>query len=222
MEHDSIDYLDHLTFDEVLSQATKRWEESRKSRNEMIGEDRAEQELAFRAKMISVKSEKIGKSEKFFWITVNPKVGVKLQDLVKCVSRAYRKKWIQSYAYVYETTKNDHIHSHGLVKANYELARARKEFCNSFDGICDTHNVHCFKFVVLTEEQAREKFKYMLGQKKQSKIEDVEKTKIWRQEENLKKMYLSEGSPILLEPSEKETVPVWEFAIPCDSAPLST
>lgn len=202
MEHDTVDHLDEMSFDEILSKAAIRWAEMRKNRNEIIGEDRAEQELAFREKIVSEKSEKLGKSEKYFWITVNPRLNVTLPQLIRTVQKAYKKKWIQNYAYVYETTKNNHNHSHGLVKATYESARARKEFANSFKDICDVHNVHCFKFVVLTEEQALEKYNYMLGKKKLSKLEDVDLTKKWREENLLKDIYYSEGPLILLGPSE--------------------
>lgn len=153
------------------------------------------------------KSEKIGKSEKFFWITVNPRLEVDLPTLVKTVQKAYKKKWAQNYAYVFETTRNNHIHSHGLVKANYEAARARKEFVNSFKDICDITNVHCFKFVILDEAKAKQKLEYMFGNKKDSKKEDVELTIAWRKENHLEDIYLGEGPLILLDPRNQDSSP---------------
>lgn len=201
---------------QVISESAKKWAENRKSQNQTIGEDRAEQEVAFRDAIISQKSEKIGKSEKFFWVTVNPRKDVELPKLITTVSKMYKKKWIQNYFYVYETTKNNHNHSHGLIKAKYESARARKELGNSVKDICDISNVHCFKFVELTEEKAKQKLLYMLGQKKTQKLDDVQLTQEWREKEHLKPYYSSEVPPILLEPREKETsqvdnIPEWEF-----------
>lgn len=196
-----------FNYDEVISYRAKDWAESRKIKNETIGEDRAQQELAFRDYLVSEKSEKIGKSEKFFWITVNPRLEVDLPTLVKTVQKAYKKKWAQNHAYVFETTRNNHIHSHGLVKANYEAARARKEFANSFKDICDITNVHCFKFVILDEAKAKQKLEYMFGNKKDSKKEDVELTIAWRKENHLEDIYLSEGPLILLDPRNQDSPP---------------
>lgn len=191
--------------DEVISQRAKEWAETEKNKNQNIGESRAQQELAFRDYIMAEKSEKIGKSEKFFWITVNPRLEVDLPTLVKTVQKAYKKKWAQNYAYVFETTRNNHIHSHGLVKANYEAARARKEFANSFKDICDITNVHCFKFVILDEAKAKQKLEYMFGNKKDSKKEDVELTIAWRKENHLEDIYLGEGPLILLDPRNEDS-----------------
>lgn len=196
-----------FNYDEVISYRAKEWAESRKIKNETIGEDRAQQELAFRDYLVSEKSEKIGNSEKFFWITVNPRLEVDLPTLVKTVQKAYKKKWAQNHAYVFETTRNNHIHSHGLVKANYEAARARKEFANSFKDICDITNVHCFKFVILDEAKAKQKLEYMFGNKKDSKKEDVELTIAWRKENHLEDIYLNEGPLILLDPRNEDSSP---------------
>lgn len=192
MELDTIDHLDNMTFDQVLSQAAKTWAENRKNQNHLIGEDRAQQELAFRDAIISEKSEKIGKSEKYLWITVNPRNTTTLLELIKCQQKMVGKKWIQSYAYVYETTENNHIHTHTLIKAKYEASRARKELGNSVKDICDISNVHCFKFVILDEDKAKEKLQYMLGKKKQKKLTGVEITRQWRNQEKLKEIYHSE------------------------------
>lgn len=201
-----IDWLTPLDFDIIdgwISEAAAKWAEKEKEKNQAIGEARAEQELAFRDAIVSKKSEKIGKSEKFFWITVNPKKEVKLPQLMKAIEKMYSKKWISCYAYVYENTAGGHIHSHGLIKATYESARARKELGNSVKDICDISNVHCFKFVELDEEKAIQKMQYMLGKKKPKKLSDVELTKKWREENHLKEIYSSEVPPILLEPREQ-------------------
>lgn len=192
--------------DEVISLRAKEWAESRKIKNETIGEDRAQQELAFRDYLVSEKSEKKGKSEKFFWVTINPKPGVELPTIIRSVSKMYKKKWIDCYAYVYENTEKGHIHSHGLIKCKYESARARKELCNSVKDICDVHNVHCFKFVILDKEKAYQKMVYMCGQKKSEKMANVKLTEEWREKEMIKPIYTSDELPILLVRPEEETL----------------
>lgn len=194
--------LDHEIFGKFISDIVERWSENHKNELQQIGEDRAVTELSFRDAIISQKSEKIGKSEKYFWVTVNPIKGTSLQSIVTQTRKMYSKKWIESYAYVYETTKDNHIHTHGLIKANYEAARARKELANSVAKICNTANTHCFKFVILDRQKAVQKMSYILGQKQSKKLENVELTKKWREEEMLKEMYESEERPILLVPRE--------------------
>lgn len=178
--------------DNLIITRAAEWAEKEKFQNQTIGEARAQQELAFRDAIVSEKSEKKGKSEKFFWITVNPKKDVELPALIKCQQKMIKKKWIENYAYVYETTTNNHIHTHTLIKANYEAARARKELGNSVKDICNVANVACFKFVILNLEEAKQKFAYMLGKKKPGKMESVELTKKWRKDNMLKEIYSSE------------------------------
>lgn len=192
MEYETLDHLDDMTFDEVLSRAVAAWEESRKNRNQLMAEDRAEQESIFRDVITSKKSEKTGKSEKFFWITINPKEDITLPQLIKVQQKMIKKKWIQTYAYVYETTVNKHIHTHTLLRSDYEPARARKEIANTIKDICNVAIPACFKFVIVDEDQAREKLAYMLGKKKKGKMESVELTKKWREENLLKEIYSSE------------------------------
>ena len=71
-------------------------------------------------------------------------------------------------------------------------ARARKEIANTAKQICDVSNVAIYKFVILNEDQAREKIHYMLGKKKVKKLHNVKITEEWRKKENLKQIYSSE------------------------------
>lgn len=189
--------------DHIITEATKRWAESEKNRNQSIGESRAEQELAFREFLTTVKTEKLGKSEKFLWITVNPKKGIDLATFMLAIKKAYSKKWMDRWAYIFENTANDHIHSHGLVRTTYEFSRAKKEIGNSIKHLCDITNPHCYKVVAVSEEVAQEKMLYMLGKKKLAKLADVELTRKWREENNISEIYTSEVAPILLATSGK-------------------
>lgn len=197
---DNSDFLYHH-----FREAARAWSENENFKNQSIGEARAIQELAFRDAVVSEKSKKIGKSEKYFWITVNPAKGTELPHFEKLIKKMYSKKWISSYAYVFENTSNDHMHSHGLIKATYEAARARKELSNSVSSVCMINNTSCFKFVQVTEEVAKEKLSYMLGQKKPKKLNDVEFTKQWRLDKNLQPIYHS-PSPLILLDSVQDNV----------------
>lgn len=197
--------FDFEIFQEIAMKAAEAWSENRKSELETIGEDRAVTELAFRDAIVSEKSEKIGKSEKYFWVTVNPKNGTKLTDIIRATQKMYSKKWIEQYAYVYENTPQGHIHTHGLIKASYEASRARKELGNTVKSFCNIANTHCFKFVVLDAEKATQKMSYILGQKQSKKLDNVNFTIEWRKEEMLKEVYENEERPILLVPRERET-----------------
>lgn len=195
--------LDLDLLEEYWQECAERWAESENSKNQSIGEARCVQELAFRAAMDSEKSEKTGKPEKWIWITINPKPEVKLPEFVRTISKMYNKSWIDQYAYVYETTENNHFHSHGLIKTFYEPARARKELANTVKNITTITNHHCFKFVILDQTKAAQKMSYMLGSKKQSKMAGVKLTHQWRKDEMLKEIYENEERPILLVPREK-------------------
>lgn len=205
MDDIDINGLDYEILSEWLSDQAKRWAENRKFELESIGEDRAVTELAFRDAIVSEKSEKVGKSEKWFWVTVNPVKGTSLAKIVRAVSKMYQKKWIEQYAYVFENTPDGHIHSHGLIKAKYEAARARKELSNSVKDICNIVIPNCFKFVILDSEKAKQKMSYILGHKQSKKMDNVEFTQKWRKEEMLKEIYENEERPILLVPRERET-----------------
>jgi len=191
--------LNYEHLDNYINAAAKQWAETEKTNNQYIGASRADQELAFRDAIVSQKSESIGKIVKYFWVTVNPQKDTPLPQLITTIHKMYKKKWIENAAYVFETTSGSHNHSHGLIKANYEAARARKELASTVSKICNVTNQHCFKFVILNEEQAREKMDYMLGKKKTSKMADVALTNEWRKEHSLKEMYSSESPLILLD-----------------------
>lgn len=199
------DQTDTTWFDQVLTDAANKWAESEESRAEHFGELRAVGELAFRDKLLSEKSEKSGKSEKFFWVTVNPKPGILLPVLKASVEKMVSKKWIERYAYVYEISESGHEHAHALIKGPCEPARARKELSSSCNKICNTTIPACFKFVVIDEALAREKLDYMLGKKKKKKLKGVELTKTWREDNNLQEIYCNEGLPILLDPRESDS-----------------
>lgn len=216
MSYDWDTWLEPQEWDKILTEgfdqtyedfqtAAQLWAESENIKNHSIGEARAVQELAFRDAIISVKSEKVGKSERFFWITVNPRPGTTLPELMKVQEKMISKKWIQSYAYVYENTDKGHIHTHTLIKAEYEPARARKELASTAKAICDVANVHIFKFVILDIEAAKQKLDYMLGKKQPKKLDNVELTKQWRKDNDLKEIYFfnNEGLNILLDPRKQ-------------------
>lgn len=172
----------------------------KKIENQTIGRSRAYQELAFRDFIASENRKNAENSgNKLFWITINPKPGISLETLKKNTLKMYSKKWIKGYMYVYETTSNGHNHTHGLIVADYEISRARKELASTASSICDISNVHCFKFVVLDDPNvAQQKMNYMMGLKQSKKEENVSITKQWRKQNNLAELYESATSPLIL------------------------
>lgn len=172
--------------------------ESEKTKNQTRGRALAEIELSRREFLDSGKSENSGKSEKFLWVTVNPKPETNLDVFVKTIHKMYSKKWISNSAYIFETTENGHFHSHGIIKCNYEFARAKKELANTVSNMCMVSNTHCLKIVLITEDVAIQKFNYMNGKKTQKKIKHVEISKTWRSTNKLQEIYFSNAPLTLL------------------------
>lgn len=184
-----IETHDDPYFKNLLSDLIKQEENRKKIQNERTGIDLAHIELARRQELQTVKSEKSGKSVKYLWITVNPKPQTPLPALIKSIHKMYSKKWIQGSAYVFETTNKEHNHSHGLIKCQYEYARAIKELKSTVEKICDTNNSHCFNVALVSEEIARQKYQYLKGLKQEKKQENVNLTINWRQENKIKPLY---------------------------------
>lgn len=214
-------FLDYIierhaeSYDRIISEEAKKWSESRKLKNQLIGKDRAQQEISFREEIISEKSEKLGNTGKFFWITVNPVKDTPFQKLKSKIELMVKHKWIEAYTYVYENTENNHIHSHVLLKADYEPARVHKECARSVATICNTANTSCFKFVILDLELAKQKYSYMMGIKTSKKEKSMEICKKWREDNNIKPYYQSE-SLILLDSGKVLSTPDSPSPIPDD------
>lgn len=137
----------------------------------------------------------------YIWITVNPRDGITLQELMKAIHKMYKKIWIDTCVYVFEIGQNGRHHSHGLIKVkpnSIKRTKCKELLANSVKHITTINNDHCFCYRDITEVQAREKLSYMQGLKVDEKQDAVHETDLWRLENNLENMY--GDSPILLIP----------------------
>lgn len=188
--------------DKFIFELVEAHAETEKLANRSRGWNAGESELSRRNFLDSQKEEKMGKGEKYFWITVNCKPDVDLSVFVETIHKMYSKKWIENFFYVFEIGgENQNKHCHGLIKATYQLSRAKKELGNSVKDLCNINISSCFYFAcVKTEDVALEKISYMLGQKCQDKVPHFEESKIWRAENNLNEFYA--GGSYLVSPPE--------------------
>lgn len=127
----------------------------------------------------------------YVWVTVNPRDGVTVDELMKKVHKMYKKVWIQKCAYVFEIGKNGRHHSHGLIKVRegFRNDKTKSLLANSVKDITDIKNDHCFCVRFIDEEAAKEKLRYMMGEKADEKQDAVIETQIWRSEFDIQNMY---------------------------------
>ena len=126
-------------------------------------------------------------------ITINPYPTITLDELVKYVNKFKKRKFIDSYLYVYEVRKEDYsgLHCHMLVKYNckpYDLKRNSK---STFKNVCDESNPCILNFKFIEEDILQSKIEYLSGNKKDEKQPGVIATRQYRVENGLQKIYES-------------------------------
>jgi len=159
------------------------------------GRAQGQRELARREHLTNEKSEKLGKTAKIYWITVNPKHDITTEEMTKSIHKMYSKKWVKNSYYIFEVSEKKHQHSHGIIVSDYEYKRAIKELASSVKGICDTDNGRCFQVRVIDSSNAQQKMDYMVGKKATNKLEGVRLSKLWREENLIADYY---GNPHIL------------------------
>lgn len=179
------------------------------------GEMQAYQAIAFEQKydeekkIMKQKSKKNPDEPYAIWLTVNPQKDVKFSDFQKKIEKLHSKPWIKSYIYVFEATQTDnkndgvHFHAHTLIVPNeeykYQSKRIRTELSSTVKSVCNTSIENCFKLVFLTDKELiKQKIKYMMGDKQESKTEALEFTRQFRDENKLNNYYSSSASLFLL------------------------
>lgn len=135
----------------------------------------------------------------YAWITVNPKPDVNLEDFTKIIHKMYSKKWITGSLYIFEIGgKNQHQHSHGVIKFNYRKDKVLKELKNTVKNICNVDSNNCFCLRFLNDEKhVLQKIEYMQGQKTEDKMDAVDASQQWRSDNELAEYY---GDPTLVTP----------------------
>lgn len=121
-----------------------------------------------------------GKKESIFWITINPKSDVKLNEFLIKLKKASTKAWIDQFYYnieqrgetIEEAGKG--LHSHFLIKAKTykKISHARDEFYNTFKNMVGNPKHVDVKSYPLSMMQ--DKLDYLQGKKwddeKQTKV----------------------------------------------------
>lgn len=118
-----------------------------------------------------------GNDNKFpcYWITISPPPTCPFVTFKKVVEKAFSKKWIDSYIYVYEQRgiTPDEIgmkpHIHALLwKTNKRFSHMLREFKSTFSCIIDMEHEYLdnfFQFTGCSENDIPKRIKYMLGTK---------------------------------------------------------
>lgn len=153
--------------------------------------------------------EEIGKNDNtsYFWITINPKNGITIKELVKEVERYVKRTFIKSYIYVYEQRASQEnekkigegLHCHLLIErdmsANVSPYDIQKRTRVAFKNICDSQNKSILHFKQMPEEFIIDKFNYItnknLDEEHKDKEQKQEYDKIWRENNELKEFYAS-------------------------------
>lgn len=123
----------------------------------------------------------------YAFITINPYDVITLDELQKYVNKYKKRKFIDSYYYVYEVRKKDHtgLHCHMLIKYNCKPYDLKRNTQNTFKNVCDDSNPCVLNIKYIEQDILQSKITYMNGDKKESKKEGVLATKEYRIENGL-------------------------------------
>ena len=99
-------------------------------------------------------------------ITVRPKSETTFPKFYKLVNKAFSKKWITRYIYVYEQKGKEkenigdgfHIHALVDIPKDKPFSDVYREFRNTFKSVCAPPGIH---FYPLIEDYRNDKLEYM-------------------------------------------------------------
>lgn len=145
------------------------------------------------AELLSQASSSVVTKPPFMLVTINIRPGVTFEELDKKVQKFTRKKTVPRYFYVYEVRGPDDagIHCHALVQyagRPYDFRRSTK---NTFKTVCDVNNPQILNFKFVDSEHLGSKIDYLMGEKKDSKLDGVEHSKNFRAKYSLEPFYES-------------------------------
>lgn len=132
----------------------------------------------------------------YWFVTVNPHPDTELKQLMKCVDKVLKKKWMTKYIYVYEQRQDEidkpyhGIHMHMVVeKGDKKKAEVIREVYNTCKRIVGSKQAVDVKPLENAHDLAV-RLNYMLGQKAdEEKRKKQVIDKIFRQENNLQSFY---------------------------------
>lgn len=123
----------------------------------------------------------------FYFLTINPRPGVYFGDFTKVVEKVLSKKTITHYAYAYEVRKYEDgipsgIHCHILLEQTLKPHDFKKGVKSTCKHICDSNNPNVLNFKNIEPDSILQKLEYLAGDKKDSKLQSVADTILWRNE----------------------------------------
>lgn len=156
-------------------------------------------------KLMESQSDRITTKSPYYFITINPKSGITLEELRNAVEHKKKslinKKCVKSYMLVYEIRNKDEkkytgLHCHILLEQTDKPHNFKRGVKNTFKNICDINNPHILNFKNIPDESTmKQKVLYMLGEKTDKKKKGVSITQEWRKTISLPD-YI-ESSPLL-------------------------
>lgn len=133
--------------------------------------------------------------KKYFFITINPKE-CEIYDIMEIIRRLKQyKRWLKIINYTFEQrgetmeTMGNGKHIHMIIEnnENMEPSRMQKGFYTCLKNYCeDKKAIHIKGF---EENQLNYYTNYILGEKKEDKMNKVNTDNIWRANNNLKCVY---------------------------------
>jgi len=133
----------------------------------------------------------------YLLLTINPKPGVTFEQLDKVVKKLVKKKTIKHWEYVYEVRAEEQkgeytgLHCHILLEYHdkpFNFKRGVKSTCKNICNVA-VSSILNFKFIPM--EHVPDKHNYLLGDKKDAKLEGVNLTNEWRELNNIDAIYES-------------------------------
>lgn len=128
----------------------------------------------------------------YVFLTINTKPGTTIVQLTDCVNKYVGRRWLKDavWCYEYHTAQGQHLHCHlAFWKGAKYPSEIKRETYSTFQDVVGNTlalNIHFLK----TKELFDEKVKYIQGQKKDVKMEQVLLDREWRKENNLLDFYV--------------------------------
>ena len=154
-------------------------------------------ETEMKQKLKEKKAEK--RFDTYIFLTISPPESAKLKDMVKCMERAVKRKFVTKYHYAFEqrgdTVKNcgKGKHMHLLFKRdlNYKPATIKRDLKNTFKNLFGKHPMTdaVFNWKKCGYEYYLGRLDYIKGKKDDEKLEKVEIDKLFRKLYKLKPIY---------------------------------
>lgn len=163
---------------------------------EFLTEKDSDIQLKYAIAKLSDRKDQLSSTHIF--LTINPKEGVILQDLISKVEKCIKKKWITEFTYSYEqrseeeATAGHGAHCHIVINRGTEPAKAKKELKNTFKDICNVDNPHCLNIQFRKGDGVTKAINYIKGTKADpAKQQKLKIDAIWRQQFALQPFYAS-------------------------------